>query len=124
MATFQTLFSNPITASREDDFGQRLKAAGSTADLLDATKAAGITIITVGVWADTFHHLNFPQYQAHYAFTSRIQDPTGQIAWQISQRTKITSPGSQVGTINLLAGDFLKGIFVFNDDEWKLMTPA
>ena len=124
MATFQTLFSNPITASRDDDFGQRLKAAGSTAELLDATKAAGITIIAVGVWSDTFHHLNFPQYQAHYAFTPRIQDPTGQIAWQIGQRTKWTGPGSQVGTINLLAGEFLKGIFVLVDDEWKRMTPA
>lgn len=124
MATFQTLFSNPITPSRDDDFGQRLKAAGSTAELLDATKAAGITIIAVGVWADTFHHLNFPQYQAHYAFTPRIQDPTGQIAWQIGQRTKWTGPGPQVGTINLLAGEFLKGIFVLDDDEWKRMTPA
>lgn len=124
MATFQTLFSNPITPSRDDDFGQRLKAAGSTAELLDATKAAGITIIAVGVWADTFHHLNFPQYQAHYAFTPRIQDPTGQIAWQIGQRTKWTGPGSQVGTINLLAGKFLKGIFVLVDDEWKRETPA
>lgn len=124
MATFQTLFSNLITPSRNDDFGQRLKAAGSTAELLDATKAAGITIIAVGVWTDTFHHLNFPQYQIHYAFTPRIQDPTGQIAWQIGQHTKWTGPGSQVGTINLLAGEFLKGIFVLVDDEWKRETPA
>ena len=124
MATFQTLFSNPITPSREDDFSQKLKAAGSSAELLNAAKMAGITNIAIGVWTETFHCLAFPQYQNHYAFTSRIEDPTGQLAWQISQRTKCTGPGSQIGTINLLTGDFLKGIFVFNDDEWKLMTPA
>ena len=123
MATSPPMFSK-LTTPSPDPFQDQLKAASNTAYLLDLAQKNKITCLAVRVWRPRFHHLNFLQYQSSYAFTTRLEDPNGERAWDMGRFGNYIAPGSQPGTIVLHTEDYLIGIFTFIDGEWKMETPA